>query len=218
MANKKLDIENLYRDLGWVINGNMVASFLHAIAPPAETPRVLEMGSGSGKLAISYAMNSSEAVALDIDPAAIDYGSRLWKAVRALHGQPPHMAAMHFIHMDLFKSQMIGEFHLVFNEGVVNHWPDDEPRQQVIQLMVDRCAPGGIVCVMGSNGHRQVERDIDRNVKFNYEGMPPTRRSFTDMELIEKLQKAGLRQVRVDGIIGDLSTAQILAGWGVKGP
>lgn len=56
---------------------------LHALAPQLTGARVLEIGSGAGRLTARYAADAASVIAIDPDPAAID----------ELRGQLPQIAA-----------------------------------------------------------------------------------------------------------------------------
>ena len=77
--------------------------------------------------------------------------------------------------------------------------------------------PGGVVVIVGNNGHNRREQETDRTFKFTYEGMPPTRKCFTREELEERMTRAGLTEVQVVPLGSPLWTeATLLGAYGRK--
>lgn len=228
MAHKVVSIDNLYKDLGYIIHLTVVTDFMLKTLPLKEGMMVLEAGSGSGKLGISYAARGCRVHMIDVDIDAIEYGRRLRTAYMSIAGmlKHPHADFAVFNQVDLFSRHYADDvFDLVFNEGVVQHFPEDPERQQAIDSMVRVCKPGGNVCIIGNNGSLAYEQKLDREVEFTYEGMPPKRRCFTLHEMAERLERAGLVDIQVgpvqeeamkygDFMYGDNSI--LIAGWGRK--
>jgi len=181
---------------------------------------MLEPGCGSGKFGLWYSLNSANVDLFDIDPDVVEYSTRLWKALEALLKRqlPVRLGQGDLFQIDsLFGFHVRDQYDLVFNEGVAQHWPDEERRQGCIDLMA-RCAkPGGLVVIVGNNGHNPREQETDRTFKFTYEGMPPTRKCFTREELKERMERAGLRDVQVVPLgLPSWSQATLLGGYGRK--
>jgi SAM-dependent methyltransferase len=218
LAHKNLFPGNLYKDLGYLMNGNYVTDFLFKIHPPVADELILELGSGSGKLGLAYGLEGCDVTLIDVDGNALEYSDRLLNAFVALNGNDWETLQVNMTKGSLF--EMVydeGLFHFVFNEGVVQHWPDEETRLKAIQEMVRVCAPGGTVCVIGNNGNLKSEIEADMKMKFTYEGMPETRRCFRVEELAAKLLKVGLEGVHVGGVGGgELDSCALIAGWGKK--
>jgi ubiquinone/menaquinone biosynthesis C-methylase UbiE len=107
-------------------------------------------------------------------------------------------------------------FDLVFNEGIPQHWTEDEKRQKCINEMMRVTKPGGTVIIIGNNGLNPEEQKIDQSFQFKYEGMPPTRKCFTPEELKSRMAVAGLLDVKVAILGPHLNTATLIGGYGRK--
>lgn len=217
--SKELSLENLYKDLGYIILGNYVQDFLFSIFPPQDEIDILEPGCGSAKFSLAYALACAYAlarcrvVALDIDPEVIDYATRLRGALKALVGGfycRPLIGLGDIHHLNCADNR----FSLVFNEGVPQHWRDEERRQGAINEMAR--VSKDMVVIIGNNGLNLKEQEIDRTFQFGYSGMPPTRKCFTPDELKERMGKAGLTEIKVEPLDGSWQDATLLAGWGRK--
>ena len=211
---KDFSLQNLMRDLEYTVLGTEAHNFLFRIFPPVEGVLVLEPGCGSGKFGLAYALNGCEVIMLDVDPQVIEYARRLRGALNSLVGSPlATQIKKGSIHRMSFADD---HFDLVFNEGVSQHWTDENRRQGSIDEMARVCK--NIVVVMGNNGTNPREVEEDKTVKFGYMGMPPERKCFTPDELEMRLKKAGLRNIQVEPVTpGRLEESYLLAGWGRKG-
>lgn len=239
MANKQITPEGLYKDLGHVLHGFDVMTFLTEIVPPLPALNILEAGCGSGKMGIYYALKCALVASwvklekwnvhlFDIDPAAVQYAKMLASLSFGITFAPDDVRRrLHIALDDLFTATIKDHYDLVYNEGVVQHWPDERQRQLAIDRMVLFCKPGGTVCVIGNNGLLKSEQEADQTVPFTYEGMPPTRKCFTPQELGQRLSKSGLEEVKVAPVTpswevpgdlagGGLEYSSLIAGWGKK--
>jgi len=229
---KEALLSNLVKDLNYVVFPTYAHRFLFNIFPPKPGAKILEAGCGSAKFTLAYALGGCDCWAFDIDNSVVDYATRLEKALWALivspYAAPPLVipySRPSISHGDIFNMSDEGwtdKHDLVFNEGVPQHWPEEEKRQKCIDEMVRVTKPGGTVVVMGNNGANSDEQEIDKTFKFTYEGMPPTRRCFLPGELKMMLEKAGLQDVRVSPIWPEpvdypgWTNATLIAGWGRK--
>ena len=228
---KEASLQNLVKDLNYVVFPTYVHKFLFNVFPPRPDAKILEAGCGSAKFTLAYVLGGCDCWAFDIDDSVVDYANRLERALWALvvhsFAGPPSVERFHRPYIgggDIFNmSQDWTDKHdLVFNEGVPQHWPEEEKRQKCIDEMVRVTKPGGTVVVMGNNGANPDEQEADKTMKFTYEGMPPTRRCFTPGELKLMLEKAGLQDVRVSPIWPEpvdypgWTNATLIAGWGKK--
>ena len=200
---KEFSLPNLVGDLHYIVFSTYVHEWLFGVCPPRPGLAVLEPGCGSGKFALSYALKGGDVNLFDIDEEVVRYARRLKSALEVLADN--HLDA-HIWQGDIFAfEENWGVYDLVFNEGVPQHWPDegvpqhwpDEKRQGCIDRMARWAKPGGLVVIVGNNGHNPQEQETDRAFKFTYEGMPPTRRCFTREELETRMAWAGLKDVQV---------------------
>lgn len=218
---KDFSLPNMVQDLHYAVNGTYVHQWLHSVCPPREGLTVLEPGCGCGKFGLSYALKGAHVTLFDIDQEVVEYCHRLKKALDVLRE-----GAFHFAPFPLSTEIMVADLftqgpyahtaNLVFNEGVPQHWPDEEHRQGCINRMATWAKPGGLVVIVGNNGNNPRELETDRSMKFTYEGMPPQRKCFTSLELVQRLEKAGLRQVQTAYLGGGPGDAILIAGWGRK--
>ena len=211
---KDFALPNLFKDLEYIIYGTEVHALLWKILPPGEGVMVLEPGCGSGKFGLNYALGGSEVIMLDIDPQVIEYTRRLRGALNALVGFPlATQIKVGSIHRMKFADN---SFDVVFNEGVPQHWPDEDRRQGSIDQMV-RVSRDWVV-IIGNNGLREEEQKADQEFSFTYLGMPPKRKCFTPDELSMRLKKAGLKKIQVEPVTpGKPEDSYLIAGWGRKG-
>jgi len=210
---KDFSLPNLFRDLEYTVFGTEVHAWLFKVAPLGEGSMVLEPGCGCGKFGLAYALRGCEVILLDIDHEVVNYARRIRGAINSLIGFPlsvqikvGNIHRMHFAD---------NTFDLVMNEGVSQHWTQEELRQGSIDQMVR--VSKDYVIVIGNNGLRKEEQKADETFDFGYKGMPPRRKCFTPDELEMRLKKAGLKKVQVEGISpGKIEDSYLLGGWGRK--
>jgi len=208
---KSFELKNLLQDLEYIVFGTEVHSFLFRICSPKEGMLILEPGCGSGKFSLAYALSGCEVIMFDVDPEVISYTRRLRGALNALVGFPlATQIKLGNIHRMKFADS---SFDLVFNEGVPQHWVDEDKRQGAIDQMVRVCR--GTVVVMGNNGANPHEVEEDNTRRFTYMGMPPERKCFTPDELEMRLKKAGLKHIQVEPITpGRMEDSVLIGGYG----
>ncbi len=210
---KDFGLTNLYKDLGYTIYGTEAHQLLFSLLPPAQGVRVLEPGCGCGKFGLSYALQGGIVTMLDFDPEVVLYAKMLLRALDALR-ETRLLASIHQGNIHCM-SYPDGLFDLVFNEGVPQHWPDEERRQGAIDAMAR--VSRNLVVVIGNNGANPREAEEDRTRTFGYKGMPSGRKCFTPDELKMRLKRAGLNLVEVQPVTpGPLEDSYLLAGWGYK--
>ena len=210
---KDFSLQNLFRDLEYTIFGTEVHAFLFRIAPLGDESMVLEPGCGCGKFGLAYALRGCEVILLDIDHEVVNYARRIRGALNSLLGFPlPVQIKVGNIHRMHFADN---SFDLVFNEGVPQHWPDEERRQRAIDQMAR--VSKDFVIVIGNNGLREEEQHVDEEFNFGYKGMPPRRKCFTPDELEVRLKKAGLKRVQVEPISPRrIEDSILIGGYGRK--
>jgi len=211
---KSFELANLLRDLEYIILGTEIHSFLFKVFPPREGLLILEPGCGSGKFGLSYALKGCEVILLDIDPEMVNYARRLRGALNSFLGSP---LATQIRVGNIFRMPFADDhFDLVFNEGVSHHWPDEQKRQGSIDQMAR--VSKDVVIVIGNNGANPHEVEKWESQEFGYKGMPPKARFFTPEELEDRLKKAGLKRINVEGITpGRIEDSVLIAGYGRKG-
>ena len=210
---KEMKISNLFKDLEYTVFGTEAHQFIITRAPLGEEKMSLELGCGCGKFSINFAMLGTETILVDIDPEVITYARRIRGAVNALLGYPlPIQIKLG----NLFNLRVTREsFDLVFNEGVPQHWTDEQKRQGCINIMANLSKD--MVMVIGNNGLREEEQRVDESFDFSYKGMPLRRKCFTPDELEMRLKKAGLKRVQVEGVTpGRIEDSYLIGGYGYK--
>ncbi len=120
--------------------------------------------------------------------------------------------------MDLSNQFSVNRFDFVYCEGVMHHWPREDPRRQGgFDQMVAVTKPGGIVAHMASNAHCPAMMEYARTIKHTYEDMPETQTPFSMAEIAECLKKAGLTDIHVAPVESpDWARARTLVAWGRK--
>jgi len=210
---KDFSIQNLFHDLEYTLFGTEAHDFLFRVFPPGENKRVLEAGCGCGKFGIAYALAGCDVTMIDVDKQVLAYARRIRNAANSLNG---HAALTRIWPCSIHKmGYEDNSFDLVFNEGVPQHWTTEELRQGSIDKMVK--VSGDTVVVMGNNGLREEEQEVDKSFDFTYEGMPPRRKCFTPDELERRLKKAGLKRVQVEPVTpGKIEDSYLIGGYGYK--
>ena len=152
----------------------------------------LDAGSGTGKVALwESAVTGCPATLFDYSREALDYSRPVMDAFQETGGR----VRASFCRGDLKDLPFSGAFDIVCNEGVIEHWEAAEDRLRTVQQMVKAAKPGGKVFVFVPNESNPYYR---RWIK-TLEGVPEEW-AFTDTELKEVMEKAGLVNVDVMGI------------------
>lgn len=165
----------------------------YARLPPAS--RVLEPGCGSGKFGLAFASLGNHVVILD-------YLAHILRKVRDTErglGDVLPRQLQGYCQGDLESLPFPSDgFDLVINEGVVEHWLDDELRVRVLREMVRVTRPNGVVAVIVPNGaHPHARRWVS---SADGCGKAPPMVFYSTARLAQDLEQAGLREVCVDGI------------------
>lgn len=165
----------------------------YAALPPGSL--ILEPGCGSGKFSLALASLGHRVVALD-------YVAKVLRGVRAteqrLRGQWPGQLRGYCQGSLEQLPFPDGAFDLVLNEGVVEHWLNDEERLAVLREMARVTQSGGIVAVLVPNGVHPLIREWEARMK-GFRSAPPM--TYYSAERLEQdLRQAGLHKVYTDGI------------------
>ncbi len=212
---KDFSLANLMRDLEYIVYGTNVHKWLYEICNPIACSSVLEPGCGSGKLGLAYALVGCPATLIDIDKDCIKYASRLKATLDALlNTQLRASISEGDIHKLPFGDN---SYEFVFNEGVPQHWTEENDRQGAINEMARVCKTSGTVAIIGNNGLSPKEQEIDKTFRFGYKGMPPNRMCFTPDELKNRMEKAGLVDIKMEPLGTDnWNTAVLFGAYGRK--
>lgn len=210
--SKDTSPQNLYRDLGYAIFGINCTERLFDFCPPRPGMKVLEPGCGVAKMSLHYSLFGCHCIALDVNPESVDYAFTLKRAIEELL---KIRLSITIYERDLFQlSYPENYFDLCFNEGVPQHFTDEERRQGCINIMA-RVARK--VAIIGNNGLNPREQEIDRTFQFSYKGMPPKRKCFMPEELAGRMRLAGLKNIGVVPVDhDDFRQATLIIGYGEK--
>jgi len=166
-----------------------------AYARLAPGSRVLEGGCGSGKFSMCFAMVGHSVTALDFSPAILKNVAGLREVVEREVG--PLNLALHQGDLENLDLES-GQFDLVFNEGVVEHWLDHTERRAVLRQMARVARPGGTMAIIVPNGSHPRTAYWAENAP-GYRSAPPM--VLYDAALIRAdLSAIGLTDLFVDGI------------------
>jgi len=165
----------------------------YAQLPPGSL--ILEPGCGSGKFSLALASLGNRVIVLD-------YVVEVLHGVRAteqlLAGQWPGQLRGYCqgsLEQLPFPDK---SFDLVLNEGVVEHWLDDEERLAVLREMVRVTRPGGVVAVLVPNGSHPLTRTWDKKLR-SCDSAPPMV-YYSAKRLERELAQAGLHEILTNGI------------------
>jgi SAM-dependent methyltransferase len=105
---------------------------------------VLELGVGSGRLAIPLALAGHPVVGVDRDPAMLERAAMAWERTRG----PIEPARLRLVEGDLVSFRSSARFGLVFaavNTFLLAH--DDDARLAVLATMHEHLLPGGLAAI-----------------------------------------------------------------------
>lgn len=159
--------------------------------------RVLEPGCASGKFSVCFAMLSCSVTALDFYPPMLENAAHLRETVE--HEVGP--LDVSFVQGDLEDLRLEpNQFDLVINEGVVEHWLDQDERRHVISNMARVTKPGGTVAIIVPNGHHPLSTYWIENSPAFLSAPPMVR--YDPLVMQDDLTSVGLVDLFVDGIYG----------------
>lgn len=163
--------------------------------PRGGSLRVLEPGCGSGKFSLALASLGHRVIALDY-VAGVLHGVRAGApaAPEGWSGRPQGYCQGSLEQLSFADDS----FDLVVNEGVVEHWLDDEERLAVLREMVRVARPGGTVAVLVPNGVHPLIGAWER--RLSGFGSAPPMTYYSAERLERELAQAGLRDLVSDGI------------------
>ncbi len=156
---------------------------------------ILEPGCGSGKFSLALASYGHKVIALDY---VFDVLQEV-QATQARLGKrwPGHLKGLCQGSLEClpFPDNV---FHLVINEGVVEHWLDHKDRQRILREMVRVTKPGGVVAVFVPNGAHPLISVWESRLSCFMKAPPMT--YYNAKRLESELIEAGLENVYTDGI------------------
>ena len=157
--------------------------------------KVLEAGCASGKYSVGLAIQGCQVTALDYVPQMVQNVRALADRAEEISGRKLPLEA---VQGDIEQLDLAdGEFDLVFNEGVVEHWLDDARRLAVMREMVRVTREGGTMLVIVPNtGH--LLRGWWKLTGYPGYRCPPMTR-YNIRKLRAELSAAGCRDVQSDG-------------------
>lgn len=162
------------------------------LAPPAA---VLEAGIGSGIYSLAFALLGYRVTAIDCVPEVLREARRAAEQV----GHPV-CGRVRFVGGDLEHPPLRPRsFDVVFNDGVVEHWLDQNERRRLIATLTGLVRPGGVICVIVPHGAHPRH---DLWVASHYPGYAsaPPMTLYDCHSLRDDLAAADLRDVIVDGV------------------
>ncbi len=164
---------------------------------------LLQAGSGVGKSGIAEALMAKCQVTL------LDYSSHALESARLVvhhlaERYPPVRSRVNFFQGALEDLPFENCYDVTFNEGVLEHWFEDQERVQIIRHMAKATKPGGKVIVFVPNQRNRFYRACIAKVSQFHSIVPPEK-AFNCDELKQKMEEAGLTDVRVAGFAPHLS-------------
>lgn len=156
----------------------------------------LEAGCGSAKLSLAFAVLGFKVTALDYSPIVLRAGKNNLKQAENIFNKRLKVS---FVQDNLENLSLApNQFDLVFNEGVVEHWLNDEERLNVLKQMVRAAKPKGAVVVIVPNGSHPLTPWWEKKCEAFYAAPPMT--YYSAEKLKQELELAGLSNVKVDGL------------------
>jgi len=95
-------------------------------------------------------------------------------------------------------------FDATFNEGVLEHWFEDEERVEILRQLMKVTRVGGKVVVFVPNESNRLYKARIAKISKLHSTVPPEK-AFTSQELRLKMEEAGLADVDVRGFAPHLS-------------
>ncbi|MEX1294651.1 MAG: class I SAM-dependent methyltransferase [Candidatus Limnocylindrales bacterium] len=117
---------------------------------------VLELGAGSGRIAVPLALAGHQVLGIDTDEAMLERGQRYWEDVRG-EIEPTRLRLERGDFLDLRTDARFGLVLMAVNTFLVAE--DDQARLSILTRMRQSLRPGGIAAVeVGTPDARELER------------------------------------------------------------
>jgi SAM-dependent methyltransferase len=160
-----------------------------------KSAKILEAGCGTGMYSAALAFLGFEVNAFDYNEEAVRIAKSLYEKIRPL--EPGIRLQAH--RGNLLDIQWpSGSFDLVFNQAVLEYFPDRQ-RRQALEEMVRVTRPGGWVAVIVQHTAHPFRHFWKKIGWRGYTNQPPVI-EYDPWKLKKELQETGLKDVRVDGI------------------
>jgi SAM-dependent methyltransferase len=163
---------------------------------PGPNLRVLDAGCGTAMYSLGLAVLGCQVEAFDYNPQAVEIARQLETSARQAWPDLKINISLGNILDVAFPDQ---SFDLVFNQGVLEYFCDPAERHLAYQELVRVTRFGGKVgLILQHTGHPFGK--TWRRLGWEGYTRQPTVRTITPAVLKDELSKAGLQQVRIDGI------------------
>ncbi|SRR5712692_4904735 len=185
----------------WTYN-NLRRKWFHSLGI-TEGTTLLQAGCGIGKSGIAEALLvGCQVTLLDYSPRALASAKMVVERLSVNH--PELVSRVHFVRAAFEDLAFENCFDVTFNEGVLEHWFEDAERAEILRQLVKSTKPGGKVIVFVPNQKNRFYRNrMARQAAL--ESTVPPERAFTSEELRQRMEEAGLVDVRVMGFAPHLS-------------
>ncbi|HLB89690.1 MAG: hypothetical protein DMG28_10865 [Acidobacteria bacterium] len=168
-----------------------------------EGTTLLQAGCGIGKSGIAEALLvGCQVTLLDYSPRALASAKRVVERLSVNH--PELVSRVHFVQAGFEDLAFENCFDVTFNEGVLEHWFEDAERVEILRLLAKATKVGGKVMVFVPNQKNHLYRTRIAKLSAMDPSVPPEK-AFTSEELRQRMEEAGLTDVRVEGFAPHLS-------------
>ena len=188
------------------------SSILYKHFPPRRNAFVLEVGSGSGKLSINYAIRGCCATLLDVDEEVLNYSWDLVQASNHILRSALTVIIRRGSVLELpFEDN---SFSFAFSEGLFEHFLG-EKRQKCFSEIARVSREKVLVFVPNAQSEEAMKNA--EVLEFTYPTTERKETPFAPSELLNSMTNAGLHNVLVAPVFGeDLKTSKMLYAVGEK--
>lgn len=209
--SEPLDLGDILLSMHGSVMGQMMASMIRT--PFWADWYILEAGSGTGKFGIWFALRySANVVLMDIDEVQL---ARSYKLLRIVELMTETRLPVALRDGNILNTPYNDNtFDFVYNEGVVEHWHKDDPRRlKCIKEMV-RVSKKYVGIITNDADGPKTRFRAETTIQ-HYPTMPEKEEPYTEQELRENMEKAGLKNVQVRKLDHE-STQEYLIATGEK--
>lgn len=150
-----------------------------------------EFGCGGGQHLAMLSRRGWKVTGIDCIGAVLKEAERFFEESRKVSGLP---LAAKFIEGDFMEFTTAEKFDLVFHNGVLEHFLDDNERMEAIKRMFNITKPGGYVVSMIPSGMHPLREKFKREGLGGY-GVPEI--DYTDAIMAEEFKKMGVREMTI---------------------